>query len=414
VDVSGAEPIAWWTRIVSDRPSWHGRGATSHSVQCSNWWTSLECACNGGLNVLWTICLIVVGLATLVVGGELLVRGASRIAALVGISPLVIGLTVVAFGTSSPELAVSLKASLTGQADIATGNVVGSNIFNVLFILGVSALVTPLAVSSQLIRFDVPLMIAASFALVVVGLDGDIGRIEGVLLFAGLLLYTGWTIRQSRKETAAVKAEFAAEFDGQARRTVPGILLQIGSMVGGLVLLAFGSQWLVDGAVTIARMFGVSDLLIGLTIVAAGTSLPEVATSVLASIKGERDIAVGNVVGSNIFNILCVLGMSAAVSPGGVAVSPTALRLDIPIMIAVAVACLPIFVTGHVIARWEGGLFLAYYVLYTTYLILAAANETISRTFGGIVLGFVVPLTAVTLLICVARAVKPSSETGNP
>lgn len=359
--------------------------------------------------MLWTICLIVAGLITLVVGGELLVRGASRIAVLVGISPLVIGLTVVAFGTSSPELAVSLRASLAGQADIATGNVVGSNIFNVLFILGVSALVTPLVVSSQLIRFDVPLMIAVSFALMIVGLDGNIGRIEGALLFAGLLFYTGWSIRQSRKETAAVQAEFAKELDGKAQETIPRLLLQIGLIIGGLVLLAFGSQWLVDGAVTIARLFGVSDLLIGLTIVAAGTSLPEVATSIVASIKGERDIAVGNVVGSNIFNILCVLGLAAAVSPGGVEVSPAALRMDIPIMTAVAVACLPIFFTGHVIARWEGGLFLAYYVAYTVYLILAATNESISRTFGGIMLGFVVPLTILTLLICVVRARKPSA-----
>ncbi len=352
---------------------------------------------------------MVAGLVALVVGAELLVRGASRIAALVGITPLVIGLTVVAFGTSAPELAVSLEASLSGRADIATGNVVGSNILNVLFILGLAALVAPLVVSSQLVRFDVPLMIAASLGLFLVGLDGGIGRIEGMALFAGMLLYTGWSIRQSRKETAAVQKELARESDGEAKKSAVALLLQIGSIAGGLALLALGARWLVEGAVTIAKLFGVSDLMIGLTIVAAGTSLPEVATSVVASIKGERDIAVGNVVGSNIFNILCVLGLSAAVSPGGVEVSPTALRLDIPIMIAVAVACLPIFFTGHVIARWEGGLFLAYYAAYTAYLVLAATNEAISRTFGGIMLGFVVPLTVVTLLICVARAVRSSA-----
>jgi len=357
--------------------------------------------------VIWAILLMVGGLAILVVGGELLVRGASRMAALAGISPLAIGLTVVAFGTSSPELAVSLKASLGGQADIAVGNVIGSNIFNVLFILGVSALVTPLLVSSQLVRVDVPLMIVASVALLLLGLDGNIGRIDGIGLFLGLICYTGWSICQSRRETAAVKQEFSKEFSGLPHeRAALQILLQIGLILAGLVLLTFGARWLVDGSVTIATRLGMSELLIGLTIIAAGTSLPEVAASIMASIKGERDIAVGNVVGSNIFNIMCVLGVSAAVSPSGVEVSQTALRLDIPVMIAVALACLPIFLTGHVIARWEGGLFLAYYFAYTGYLILAATNEAVSRTFGAIILGFVLPLTVVTLLIGVARSLK--------
>ena len=331
--------------------------------------------------MLWAIFLIIVGLITLVGGGELLVRGASRIAALARISPLVIGLTVVAFGTSAPELAVSLKASLAGQTDIAIGNVVGSNIFNVLLILGVSALVTPLVVSSQLIRIDVPLMIAASVALLLLGLDGHIGRIDGFVLFGVLVVYTGWSIRKSRKETTAVQKEFAHEFGSvKQEKTVLQPWFHVGLIIVGLVLLTFGARWLVDGAVTIAKLLGMSELLIGLTIVAVGTSLPEVAASVLASIKGERDIAVGNVVGSNIFNILSVLGLSASVAPGGVEVSQTALRLDIPIMIAVAVACLPVFFTGHVIARWEGGLFLAYYLAYTAYLILAATNEAVSRT----------------------------------
>ena len=222
-------------------------------------------------------------------------------AALAGISPLVIGLTVVAFGTSSPELAVSLKASLAGQTDIAIGNVVGSNIFNVLFILGVSALVTPLVVSSQLIRVDVPLMVAASVALLLLGLDGKVGRIDGIGLFLGLICYTGWSIYQSRRETAAVKQEFSKEFSGPPHERVASqIVLQIGLILGGLLLLTFGSGWLVDGSVTIAKLLGMSELLIGLTIIAAGTSLPEVAASIMASIKGERDIAVGNVVGSSI------------------------------------------------------------------------------------------------------------------
>jgi cation:H+ antiporter len=357
--------------------------------------------------MLEAIYLIVLGLITLVAGGELLVRGAARLAAVAGISPLVIGLTVVAFGTSAPELAVSIKASLDGQPDIAVGNVVGSNIFNVLFILGISALISPLVVSSQLVRFDVPLMIVASLLLLGLGWDGSIGRLDGMGLFAGLLLYTGWTIRQSRRESAAVKQQFAKEF-GEPKKTSAAVLALQGLLiVGGLVLLSFGARWLVTGAVSIARFAGMSELLIGLTIVAAGTSLPEVAASVLASIRGERDIAVGNVVGSSIFNILCVLGLSAAIVPGGVAVSPAALRFDIPVMIAVSIACLPIFFTGHLIARWEGALFFAYYLAYTAYLILAAIVPNFSRTFGFVMLAFVVPLTVVTLLIGVFRALRP-------
>ena len=349
--------------------------------------------------------LVLVGLLALVLGGELLVRGGSRLAAVVGISPLVIGLTVVAFGTSAPELAVSVKACLAGETDIAVGNVVGSNIFNVLFILGVSALIAPLIVSSQLIRIDVPLMIAASVAALVLGLDGNIGRVDGLLLFAGLVCYTVWTVLKSRKESAAVKQEYGQEYEKKEKVSGLRIGLQILIIVVGLIILSFGAQWVVKGSVSIGRLLGMSELLIGLTIVAAGTSLPEVATSVLASIRGERDIAVGNVIGSNIFNLTCVLGLSAAIVPSGVEVSDAALRLDIPVMIAVALACLPIFFTGHLIARWEGGLFLGYYVAYTTYLVLAAIIPAVSRTFGFVILMFVVPLTVITLAIVVVRTV---------
>jgi cation:H+ antiporter len=357
--------------------------------------------------------LMILGLVFLVLGGELLVRGASRLAGLAGISPLVIGLTVVAFGTSAPELAVSVQASFNGQTDIAVGNVVGSNIFNVLFILGISALITPLVVSSQLVRIDVPLMIAASIAMFILGLDGSIDRLDGVGLFTTLVIYTTWTVIKSRRETAAVKQEFAQEYGTEQKTSTTSIVMQIVFIALGLAALTFGAHWMVGGAVAIARLFGMSELLIGLTIVAAGTSLPEVAASIMASVRGERDIAVGNVVGSNLFNILCVLGLSSLVVPGGVAVSQTALQFDIPVMIAVAIACLPIFFTGHLIARWEGGLFLAYYIAYTAYLILAATGSGFSQTYGNVMLFFVVPLTALTLAITVVRAflVKQPTET---
>ena len=347
---------------------------------------------------------VAVGLLLLIVGGELLVRGASRLAAAMRISPLVIGLTVVAFGTSSPELAVSLQSAVAGNADIAMGNVVGSNILNVLFILGISALIVPLVVSSQLIRWDVPMMIAASILLLVLGLDKRIGRLDGVLLVVCLLAYTYWTIRQSRRETAEIQAEFADEIP-KPTRGAAAVAAQIALIVGGLALLGVGANWLVRGSVTIATRIGVSELIIGLTIVALGTSLPEVVTSIMAARRGERDIAVGNVVGSNLFNILCVLGLSSLIAPQGIAVSSTALRFDIPVMIAVAVACLPIFFTGNVIARWEGGLFFFYYLTYTTYLVLDATNNDFGRTFAGVMVVFVIPITFITILITVYRSV---------
>jgi cation:H+ antiporter len=349
---------------------------------------------------------ILAGLVALGAGGEMLVRGASRLAAAARITPLVIGLTVVAFGTSSPELAVSLKASLAGQTDIAVGNVVGSNILNILFILGVSALVSPLTVSSQLIRLDVPLMIGASILMLVLGWDGNIGRGEGVLLFAILICYIVWAVYQSRRETSAARQQFEQEYPIPARASWRQVGRQIGLVLVGLVLLTLGAKWLLVGAVTVARLLGMSELLIGLTIVAVGTSLPEVAASVLASWRGERDIAVGNVIGSNLFNILCVLGLSAAVSAQGVAVPVSALRFDIPVMIAVAVVCLPIFVTGQQIARWEGGLFLGYYVAYTLYLVLSETQPSTSTTFGTVMWALVIPLTAVTLLLSLWGALR--------
>lgn len=358
--------------------------------------------------------LIFIGLVVLVIGGELLVRGASKLAALAGISPLVIGLTVVAFGTSAPELAVSLKASLTGEPEIAVGNVIGSNIFNVLLILGISALVTPLVVSSQLIRFEVPLMVGVSVLTWLLCLNGVLGRAEGAFLFLALLLYITWSVVQSRRESKAVKEEYAEEYE-HPPKTTGGIVLQFVWIALGLVGLAFGSDWLVRGAVIVARSLGMSELLIGLTIVAAGTSLPEVVASVIASIKGERDIAVGNVVGSNLFNLMCVLGLTAAVVPEGVRIPETAVWQEMLVMIGVAALCLPIFLTGSRIDRWEGCLLLGYYVLYTTYLVLAATASPWAPPLAAISLYGLIPLTVVVLLVSVLvdRKKKQSGADGS-
>ena len=353
-----------------------------------------------------TLFYFIAGLAFLIAGAEALVRGASKLAKAVGLSPLIIGLTIVAFGTSAPEMAVSVLAGLAGNADISVGNVVGSNIFNVLFILGVSSLITPLMVSAQLVRLDVPLMIAASILMWILGADGRLGRIDGVFLFAGIVIYTAFLIYQGRKLNKEAQKAKTPTLTNQKPALGAAMLVNIGLIVIGLGLLVIGSNWLVKGAVSIAQYLGVSQLLIGLTVVAAGTSLPEVATSVVAAIHGERDIAVGNVVGSNLFNILAVLGMSATVAPQGIAITDIALRFDIPIMTAVAVACLPIFFTGSVISRWEGGLFLGYYLAYTLYLILSATRNDMLPLFGRAMLWFVIPITAIALLIAFARAIR--------
>ena len=350
-----------------------------------------------------TIILLLVGLVLLVAGAEALVRGASRLAAAVGISPLVIGLTVVAFGTSAPELVVSLRATLSGTPDIALGNVIGSNIANVLLILGISALIAPLIVAQQLVRLEVPLMIGASLLLLLAALDGRIGRLDGLVLFAGIVAYTTFAIRQSRKESAAVREEYAQEYSDQPRTALQWFV-DLGFVVGGLAMLVFGAEWLVNGAVTIARALGLSELIIGLTIIAIGTSLPELATSVVAAIRGERDIAVGNVVGSNLFNILSILGLTSLISPTGVAVAPAALRFDLPVMVAVAVACLPIFYTGYQISRWNGLLFLSYFVAYVAYLVLDATAHDALPLFSNVMWLFVLPLTVLTILIIAFRA----------
>ena len=339
------------------------------------------------------------GLCLLVVGGELLVRGASRFAAAVGISPLVIGLTVVAFGTSSPEAAVALRSSLDGQPDIALGNAVGSNICNVLLVLGLSATIAPLVVARQLIRLDVPLMIGVSVSLLVVSLDGRISFTDGALLFSALLVYMAWSIRESRRESNSDSTRSA-----QASPLRMGLYL--GFVAFGMILLSMGANRLVESAVAIAREWHLSELAIGLTIVAVGTSLPELATSLVATFRGERDLAVGNVVGSNIFNVLFVLGLSAIVAPEGIEVSRAALGFDIPIMIAVAVACLPVFFTDHLIARWEGVLFLFYYGAYMGYLILASVQHEALHGFNLLMMYFVIPITTLTLGILAVRAYR--------
>lgn len=358
--------------------------------------------------------MFVGGLVLLVVGANALVRGASKLALSFGISPLVVGLTIVAFGTSAPEVAVSVGAVLDGNPDIAIGNVVGSNIFNVLFILGISALITPLIVNIQLIRQEVPIMLGASLLLLALGLDGKLSLLDGAVLFALLIVYTVFLVVQSRRETQAAKDEYAAEVKpAEAGAWDDKLPMQLLLIVVGLAALVFGSEYLVTAAISFAKAMGVSDLVIGLTIVAAGTSMPEVATSITAAIKGERDIAVGNVVGSNTFNILGCLGLSGLVSGDmGLAMAHSLLAFDIWVMLAVALACLPVFMTGREIARWEGAVFLGYYVAYVAYLIMASQQHAALPAFSGVMMSFVVPITIVTLVVAMFGSRSKPADPG--
>lgn len=361
--------------------------------------------------------LFVAGAVLLIGGAELLVRGSSRLAVSAGISPLVVGLTVVAFGTGAPELAVTVGSTWSGESDVALGNVIGSNIANILLILGLSALVAPLVVAQQLVRLDVPLLVGASVLTLVLSLDGSIGRGDGLLLFALIVAYTVFLVRQSRREERSVAKEYEEAYgEPYGDRESPrrgGWPLDVGLAVLGLALLVIGANWLVSAAVGAAEALGVSQLVIGLTIVAVGTSLPEVATSVLATLRGNRDIAVGNVVGSSIFNLLAVLGLGGLLAPDGIGVPPGALTFDLPIMIATAVAALPIFFTGYCIQRWEGAVFLAYYAAFTLYLVLDAVEHAAVGAFGTAMVWFVLPLTFLTLAVVTVRAVRERRSGGD-
>jgi cation:H+ antiporter len=350
---------------------------------------------------------LAVGLTVLTAGAEFMVRGAVALAAAMRVSPLVIGLTVVAFGTSAPELVVSLRSGFTGQGEIALGNVVGSNIFNVLVILGVSAIITPLRVDRQLVRFDVPLMIALSILVYGLCLDGRIDRVEGGFLAAGLVAYTAWSILKSRRENdPEIIGEFSAEYSEKGVSTPSRLAIDIIMVIAGLAMLVIGGDLFIGAAVAIARSWGFSELVIGLTLVAAGTSLPEVATSVVAALKGERDIAVGNVVGSNIFNLMCVAGITGLVVPGGIPVGEMAIARDLPVMVLVAMACLPLFLVGNGVERWEGMILIAFYALYACFLVaMAQSNETLihALTIVGWILAPLAVLAYVTRITVAFR-----------
>ncbi|KAF6242870.1 sodium:calcium antiporter [Nitrosopumilus sp. b1] len=305
--------------------------------------------------------LVAVGLAMLYFGAEWLVKGSVSIAQKFKISQLVIGLTIVAFGTSTPELSVSVSSAINGVSDVALGNVVGSNIANIGLILGISAIITPIAVARQTIRKEVPIMIGVSVLLLAVSLDAQISMIEGILLAIGVVAFTVFSYKSAKKEEQVVEST-----DGtvSVKTTTYRSILLIGI---GLVLLTIGSFVTVDNAVLIAQNIGISERVIGLTLVAVGTSLPELITSVVAARKGHADLSVGNIVGSNIFNILAIIGISASIA--GITVNDS-MWSDYYIMIIFALVLLPIMRTGFKISKLEGIALLAGYLIYTAVLLL--------------------------------------------
>lgn len=353
-----------------------------------------------------SILAILAGLVLLVAGGEVLVRGASNIAAAIGMSPLVVGLTVVSFATSAPEFAVTMKSVAAGSPGLAVGNVVGSNIANILLVLGIAAIITPLAVKSRVVRFDVPVMIGLSLIVTVMAFNGVIARWQGAILVVLLAAYVIWTVRIGRSDPEGEKEKLDPDWiDGELRpepvaerstrnMLASGVMVAVG--IGALVL---GASVLVSGATTIASALGLSDLVIGLTIVAVGTSLPELATSIVAALRGERDLAVGNAVGSNIFNLGAVLGFAAILSPDGIVIPEGAQNLDFLLMTGVAILLLPVVYTGYAVGRWEGILFVSYYVAYTTYLLLMSSEHESLAPFSTVMLAFVIPLTFLFLIV---------------
>ncbi|MDO7899620.1 calcium/sodium antiporter [Pseudomonas citrulli] len=336
------------------------------------------------------------GLLLLVAGAELLVRAAVGLAARLQVRPLIIGLTVVALGSSAPQMAVSLQATLAHNADIAVGSVIGSSIFNILVTLGLSALIIPLRVSRQLVRLDIPLMIGASLLVFVLALNEELTRLDGILLLAALAVYLGLLLRQSRHSTRP----HATGVDA-AQVSWPKSLAMI---VLGLALLVYAGHLLLGAAVAVATDLGLSERIIGLTIVAVGTSLPELATSLIAALRGQRDIAVGNVIGSNLFNLLGVLGVTALVAPTPLSVSPNALDFDLPVMLGVAVLCLPVFYSGYRVTRAEGLLLLGLYLAYGLHVVSFTTGMPLAGRLERLMLFYVLPTLLAFLLFTSVRA----------
>jgi cation:H+ antiporter len=335
----------------------------------------------------------------LVAGAELSVRGAVRLAALLRVRPLIIGLTVVAFGSSAPQMAVSLQSAFSYNTDIGVGSVIGGNIFNVLVTLGLSALIIPLRVARELVRIDIPLMIGASLLVCLLAWDHQLGPFEGVILLIGLVAYLLIVLRQS-----GYGARHGKVISDPRPRQTGLLLIRLAAMAVGLALLISGSHLLVNSTVVLAADLGLSERIIGLTVIAVSTSLPALVTSLIAAMRGERHIAVGNVVGSNLFNLCGVLGLTALLAPQPLSVSPNALTFDLPIMLGVAVLCLPLMLSAYRITRAEGLLLLALYAAYGLHLVALSTGMALAERLEQVVIWYVLPVLAVFIVYTALKA----------
>lgn len=335
--------------------------------------------------IIWFI----VGLAALIGGAEILVRAVTRLASILGISKLIIGLTVVAFGTSAPELAVSIQAGIDGQTDLMLGNIIGSNISNSLLILGIASLVIPIKVNVSIIKSDLPIMIGITMLVFYFALNGGISFWECLILSGLLITYLIYLARQGNP--------MSDEIPEKAEKKLSSSLLYLFICVIGFILLIMGARWMIESALIFAEMAGVSELVIGLTVVAVGTSMPEIVVVLIAALKKERDIAVGSIIGSNILNLLAVLGVSGLFIQGSIPVQEILLHFDIPILIAVSLLFLPIFYTGHRLTRWEGGILLFFYISYIFYLYLSSTQNDLLSNFSFWMAYLVIPVIIVLI-----------------
>jgi len=346
-----------------------------------------------------TVFLFILGLAVLIGGAELFLRAVDKFGAAWSVSPVVMGLTVVAFATGAPELAISLQAAIDGKPDLVLGNILGSNVANILLILGIAGLVHPLKITNRIIKVDVPMVIMASTLLFILAIDGLLSPLDGGIIFIGLILYSifmYYQIKKDRKQNKRKKSE-EVKLDEPVTPQFYGKYILL--LLGGLVFIVLGSRWMVASAVEIAGILGISELIIGLTIVSIGTSLPEVATSVSAVRHGDSDTAVANVMGSNLYNILLTLSLTVLIAPGAIDVSQEAINLDLPIMLIVAIACLPLFWPGKELGRKEAIGFLFYYVAYMTYLVFLAMGHPFKETMEVIMVWGIFPITAFLVIL---------------
>jgi len=345
---------------------------------------------------------LALGLATVCFGGEALVRGTANLAARLGLRPLLIGTLVVAFSSDSPEIATALRATGSAFSALALGTLLGSTIFTILFVLGVCSLMLPARVSQRLTRQDVPVLLAAAVLVLLLSLDGRLSRTDGLLLLGGLAAFVVFVVRKSESEREDIKRTYAQEYSresngGHELKSVLFLLL-------GLGMLWLGTTWLVDATMVIGRGIGVTDLVMGLTVLGIGTSTPETATAISAILRGEREVGIEHIISSSIFNLLGGLGLAALFTTGGLEIPTSALRLDIPVLIAAAAGCFPVFLLGRLLPRWGGALSLTLYIAYVSYLVMNATRHGAEAAPGRTIAFSLVGLAFGILLVVILRS----------